>query len=275
MEWDDESLETFRGDLQALLDEGYRIAPAVLSEPEIRALRDELAPHLTGERLGRNPFEGRATERVYDLAARGDALRALIEHPRVIPVLDAMLGEQCLLSTAQAIRIQPGEVAQPLHFDDGFVQIPRGNRPVLNVTAIWALDEFTEHNGATVILPGSHTWGDVWPDRGAFPAATGGARVEEREADGHVVCMPAGSLLMFVGTLWHGGGANTSGLPRLAIANQYCQPYLRPQETQLLTHPPERARHYSPRLRALLGYSVQPPFLGHVRGRHPESLLED
>lgn len=274
MEWDTESLEAFQEDLQALIDDGYRVVPGLLSAGELSALRAELEPHLPGTRFGRNPFEGRATERVYDLAGRGEALRALIEHPRVMPVCDAMLGEQCLLSTAQAIAIHPGEVAQPLHFDDGFVQIPRGNRPVLNVTAIWAIDEFDEHNGATVIVPGSHTWGDVWPDRGAFPADTGGARLDEREADAHAVCMPAGSLLLFVGTLWHGGGANSSGRARLGIANQYCQPYLRPQETQLLSHPPELARRYSPRMQALLGYSVHPPFMGHVRGEHPARLLE-
>jgi ectoine hydroxylase-related dioxygenase (phytanoyl-CoA dioxygenase family) len=85
--------------------------------------------------------------------------------------------------------------------------------------------------------------------------------------------MPAGSAIVFLGTLVHGGGANRSADPRLALSNQYCQPWARQQENYALAVPPELVREMSPRVRALLGYSIHPPFMGHVGGLHPERLL--
>jgi ectoine hydroxylase-related dioxygenase (phytanoyl-CoA dioxygenase family) len=85
--------------------------------------------------------------------------------------------------------------------------------------------------------------------------------------------MPAGSAIVFLGTLVHGGGANRSAGPRLALSNQYCQPWARQQENYALAVPPDQVRQMSPRVRALLGYSIHPPFMGHVGGLHPERLL--
>src|SRR4029453_9555430 len=84
--------------------------------------------------------------------------------------------------------------------------------------------------------------------------------------------MPAGWAIVFVGTLMHRGGANRTRAPRLALSNQYCEPWARQQENYTLAIPPGEARDMSARVQALLGYSIHPPFMGHVRGRHPRRL---
>ena len=245
-----------------------------------------LAPYLDQHR-GRNPFEGRATERVYTLVAKHPRFQALAEHPHILGLCQRFLQPGYLLTTSQAISIHPGEQPQAWHTDDSFYAIPRP-RPAISVSVIFAIDDFTAENGATRIVPGSHLWGDDLVDpilarmdftaghgaSGAGPGAVAEpmspAELASRAID---AAMPAGSAIVFLGTLVHGGGANRSVGPRLAISNQYCQPWARQQENYTLAVPPDQVREMSPRVRALLGYSIHPPFMGHVGGVHPERLL--
>ena len=86
--------------------------------------------------------------------------------------------------------------------------------------------------------------------------------------------MPAGSMLFFLGTLWHGGGANTTTASRLCVTAQFCEPYLRTQENFFLSTSRERVRRSSATLQRLLGYSIHAPFMGMVDGMHPLRVLE-
>lgn len=242
-----------------LAEDGFVILPGLIDAGEVAALVDALAPYEADRPLGRNDFEGTRTHRVYSLAAKGEAFLRLAEHPRVVAILDELLLPNWLLSTCQSIRLHPGETAQPWHTDDGFYLVPRP-RARLAVSAIWAIDAFTADNGATRLIPGSHRWGHEHPDELTH---------EEVPA-----IMPPGSVLLFDGALWHRGGANRSGGTRLAISPQYCQPWLRPQESQLLIMPPDRAAACTPRMRAMLGYSIHPPFIGQVDGMNPVRLVD-
>jgi ectoine hydroxylase-related dioxygenase (phytanoyl-CoA dioxygenase family) len=132
---------------------------------------------------------------------------------------------------------------------------------------IGAIDAFTKENGATEIIPGSHLWGDADDDDPYKDKAELAARLVPME-------IPAGAALVFCGTLLHRGGANVTGRPRLAFTNQYCEPWARPQENFWLSVPRERVRAMSPRLQALLGYEIAPPFLGMVTASHPRKTLE-
>jgi ectoine hydroxylase-related dioxygenase (phytanoyl-CoA dioxygenase family) len=85
--------------------------------------------------------------------------------------------------------------------------------------------------------------------------------------------MPAGSCVFFLGTLWHGGGANTAHRNRLAVTAQYCEPWLRTQEAFALSTPLDIVGQLSPDLQRMLGYSIHPPFVGAVNGMHPLRLL--
>ena len=178
---------------------------------------------------GRNDFEGFETNRVYALLAKAPAVAELVEHPWVMSILDEVLEPNPLLSANLAINLLPGETAQQVHIDDAFYKLP-WPRPMMSVSTIWAIDEFTTDNGATEVIPGSHRWDGVEP----APSA----------ADAVPVVMPAGSVVLFAGTLWHRGGANRSDRARLAITPQYCRPWVRQQEQQILSVGP-RAASYS------------------------------
>ncbi len=163
---------------------------------------------------------------------------------------------------AGAIRVDiDGQLPQFLSAADvlaGVVTpIPRP-RAALGAATIWAIDDFTADNGATDTIAGSHLWGGRTP----------------KEADRTPVVMAAGSCVFFLGTLWHGGGANQSDSARLALTAQCCEPWLRPQEAFTLSMTRDTVRAVSEDIRRMLGYSIHPPFIGQVDGMHPKRLLE-
>lgn len=277
---------TIRDDVAAIRRDGFVVLDRLLSPADVAAMRAALRPHLCSELFGRNDFEGHRTERVYSLVGIDPIFAALVEHPRILGICDAFLERNYLLTASQAIHIHPGETPQPLHTDDGFYRIARP-RNAVSVSTIYALDAFTAENGATQIIPGSHAWGDAAVDALLdavdFATAPRDARAPRPPAplpppfaEGLIdVTMDAGSVIVFLGTLVHRGGENRSAAPRLALSNQYCEPWARQQENYTLSIPKETARTLSPRVQELLGYSIHPPFMGHARGLHPRRMLED
>lgn len=247
--------------LSNLAVDGFSVIENALPETVMDAVRSELEPYLQQQKMGRNNFEGEHSERVYALLAKSPSMAHLIEHPMILDIVDALLPRNYLLSAALAIKVHPGETPQPFHIDDaaGGLNIPRP-RQAFGVSTIWAFDDFTEHNGATEVVPGSHNWPD---DR------------EPREEEIYKVTMPRGSVVVFLGTLLHRGGANRSDAPRLGITPQYCAPGLRQIENMVLAVPPDIAGRYSPRIQNMLGYSViDPGFMGYVDGQHPLRLID-
>jgi ectoine hydroxylase-related dioxygenase (phytanoyl-CoA dioxygenase family) len=245
-------------DMRKLERDGYVIIESLLSADQIAGIKGALQPLL--DHTGRNAFEGHKTQRLYAVPEKTRATDRLIEHPRVLALLDRLFLPNYLLSQCQAINIMPGEEAQYLHSDDGFYRVPRP-RPPLGAATVWAIDDFTDENGATVVVPGSHTWPD-----GRMPG----------EGDRKVkAVMPAGSVVFYPGTLWHGGGANRSAAPRLAVTCQYCEPWLRTQENYFLSMSKETLRDVSEDMKRMLGYSIYPPFMGMVNGMHPKRVLEE
>lgn len=249
------------GHLEEIEQQGFTIIESLLGEAELTVLRSALAPWLQGKLTGRNNFEGFHSERVYALLAKDPRLAMIVEHPRVLGLLDQLLEPDYLLSANLAINSHPGETPQDFHRDnDGG---PSGDPGAIHgISTIWNVDAFTTTNGATEVIPGSHIWRNERP-----------ARVDARAVP---VLMPAGSVLIFTGTLYHRGGANHSAAPRLAITPQYCQPWLRQLENMTLAVPPTQASQLSERVQALLGYSVRSPgFMGYVDGTHPRRLIDN
>ena len=257
--------------------DGYLIFERVLNEDALSDIKAALAPHLGKNVKGRNEFEGRESNRVYAMLAKSPVFSDLVTHPLALAFAEADLGRDCLLSACLAINLHPGETAQPWHFDDSHYQWPRP-RPSLGVSTFWAITDTTETNGATEILPGSHLWTEDHID-GAI-AEEDFSRTAKREgdpgarSDAMKAVMPAGSLMVAKGTLWHRGGANRSQTDRLIITPQYCPGWTRPLENMALAVPPHIARTLPARAQELLGYSIHPPFMGYVDGRHPKRLLE-
>src|SRR5438270_12296563 len=244
-------------DVLADLDrDGYSIVPGVLISDDAKAIRDELTRIADDIPYGRNAFEGFHTRRIYALFRKTRLLDGAATHPVVLGVLDQVL-HQYQLSAPTGIEIGPGERAQALHHDDGVYPLPRPHDEVV-VTCMWPFDDFTEANGATRLVPGSHHWVERKPDD---------------DTETVLAEMPAGSVMFYVGTLWHGGGANTTDRPRLGVVIEYAASWLRPQENHLLAVSPDTVDTLPEPLQELLGYNVYPPFLGYVAGRHPRRTL--
>jgi len=243
-------------DFEAVMKDGYVIIEGLLTRSQLELIREATLPLLG--KSGRNTFEGVKTQRLYNVLEKTRVIDLLATHPRVTGLLDRLFLPNYLLSQAQIINILSGESAQPLHYDDGFYPVPRP-RPPFGAATVWAIDEFTEENGATVVIPESHNWGkEVVTDRTqAVPAV-----------------MSAGSVVFFLGTLWHGGGANRSGADRLAVTCQYCEPWLRPQENFFLELSQETLSRIPEQLLSMVGYSIHPPFMGMVDGMHPKRTLQ-
>lgn len=249
--------------VERLTRDGYTVIEDFADPAALLAARRALAPHL-GSHRGRNAFEGFATERVYTLVARGKVFEDLTADPRLLALLDRFLQPGYLLTASQAICIHPGEAAQAVHTDDSFYRQARP-RPAISLSMICAVDAFTDTNGATDVIPGSHLWSDA--DIAAISRQDALAALRP-------MVMPAGAAIVFQGTLLHRGGANRSDAPRLAFTNQYCEPWARTQENFYLGVPRERAQAMAPRLQDLLGYNIWAPFMGQVTGSHPLKSLE-
>jgi ectoine hydroxylase-related dioxygenase (phytanoyl-CoA dioxygenase family) len=242
--------------LERLAAEGYATIPDAIDAAQLSWARGELEAQLDATPTGRDGFEGFRTRRIYGLFGKTRSLDALAVHPTVLAVLDSVLGHY-QLSAPTGIAIGPGEAAQPLHPDDAIYPLPRPH-PEIVVNVMWPLQDFTVDNGGTRIVPGSHRWIDQRPDD-TTPLVT--------------VEIPAGSALIYAGSVWHGGGANATDKDRLGVVLHYAASWLRPVENHVLVVPPPIAATLPPRLQELLGYNIHPPFIGYVDGRHPQKLL--
>jgi ectoine hydroxylase-related dioxygenase (phytanoyl-CoA dioxygenase family) len=246
--------------LEEIDRQGYTIVPDAI-EPALIAAIDRALLHLErqhGTVPGANAFEGHHTIRIYNLLAHDAAFAQVPVHPSVLPIVEGVLDAGCLVSSLSSISIDPGEVAQPLHADDTLYDLPRPHRAVV-CNSMWAITDFTEENGATRIVPGSHRW----PTKPVF-----GATHESIGAE-----MRRGSVLVWNGSLWHGGGANRSRQRRVGIAMNYCAGFLRQQENQQLGIPLARVRTFSPRLQELCGFGTYKRLIGHIDKQSPVQRL--
>jgi ectoine hydroxylase-related dioxygenase (phytanoyl-CoA dioxygenase family) len=204
--------------------QGYTIVEGAIEPDLVDALDDDLLrlEHDLGIVPAHNTFEGLHTVRIYNLLAHGPHFEQIPVHPAILPLCEQVLDPGLLVSSLSSIAIGPEESPQPIHADDQVIPLPKPH-PATVCNTMWALTDFTEENGATRIIPGSHL-ADESPDFG-------------RHYDSIPAEMPKGSVLVWHGSLWHGGGANTTSERRVGIAMNYCAGYIRQQENQQLGLP--------------------------------------
>ncbi|HEX3480094.1 MAG TPA: phytanoyl-CoA dioxygenase family protein [Kofleriaceae bacterium] len=248
--------------LERMKRDGYTIVERVIDADTVAALRDDVRrlERELATRPAANLFEGVRTLRIYNLLVHGAIYHPISIHERVLPIIEGVLDRGCLVSSLSSIDIGPGEVDQPLHADDQLIPLPKPHVSIICNT-MWALTDFTAANGATRLVPGTHQ-----ADRSPQPF---GERVKPIAAE-----MAAGSVLVFDGSIWHGGGGNQTDEPRLGIAMNYCAGWLRQQENQQLGIPAEIAREFPPRLRKLVGYGLYKGLIGHIDKATPDYLLD-
>src|ERR1700684_1113291 len=231
------------------------IAPDLIDELNEDLLRLERALDIVP---ADNLFEGLRTTRIYNLLVHGPLYARIPIHPNVLPIVEKVLDPGLLISSLSSIAIGADESAQLIHADDQVINLPKPHPPIICNT-MWALTDFIEENGATRLCPGTHT-ADHSPD-------------PLEHYDSIPAEMPKGSVLVWVGSLWHGGGANRTDRRRVGVAMNYCAGYLRQQENQQLGIPAETVRRFPRRLQELVGYSIYNGLIGHIDKQHPGKLL--
>lgn len=241
-------------------EQGWTIVPDAIDLDVVDALDETLArlERDLGVKPATNSFEGRNTIRIYNLLARDPVFEQVPVHPAVLPVVEGVLDPGCLVSSLSSIAIDPGERAQPIHADDQLMPMPKPHPPTVCNT-MWALTDFTEENGATRLVASSHL---------AENNPEYGAQFESAPAE-----MARGSVLVWHGSLWHGGGANCSAKRRTGLAMNYCAGWIRQQENQQLGIPLDRARTFGPRLRELCGFGIYFGLIGHIDRRSPDDVV--
>jgi ectoine hydroxylase-related dioxygenase (phytanoyl-CoA dioxygenase family) len=215
--------------------DGYSIVERGIEPDFVDALVADLErlERELGVRPAPNRFEGVKTVRIYNLLVYGKLYERIPVHEHVLPIVERVL-------------------------DDQLIPLAKPHVPIV-CNSMWALTDFTAENGATRIIPGSHLRDhspDFFGHYDSIPAE-----------------MPKGSVMIYNGSLWHGGGANRTGRRRVGVAMNYCAGYIRQQENQQLGIPREVAAQFAPRLQELIGYGVYNGLIGHIDKTHPMKLL--
>lgn len=253
-DWDiDAKLRDFERD-------GFVIFENAIDPAQVEAIKQALLRVEREQDFGfrDTDFEGKRTVRIYNLLVHGPEFWEIPVHPTALAFAERVLDEELQLSSLSSITLSPGQGAQPIHADDQLIPVPKPHQP-FTLNCVWAISDFTEENGATRLVPGSHK-------------ASG---MPEYDIDCDTVpgVMPAGSLLFWHGSLWHAGGENRSNERRFAVANYYAAGFMRQQENQQLGVPLETARQFPKRLQQLCGYSVYRGLYGHVDNADPITML--
>ena len=260
--------------IEVLNNDAGVIIDGLIDQKEVNLLNKDLAPYLKNDVFGRDEFTGFKTKRIGALIARSEACRNLALQPLVNEVSEKYLSPFCdgyQLHFTSAVSIGPGESKQILHRDRGIWggYLPRRIEPLMST--IWAVTEFTKENGATQIVPGSHLW-----EKDRIPKENEIAYAE----------MKPGSVLLYTGTVLHGGGANSSKNDiRTGVFLHYALNWLRQEENQYLSCPPDIAKDIPQEVRSLIGYSKGGYILGFYsdpKDKHavyesvsPENMFKD
>jgi len=148
---------TVSGHVERIAEVGYTIVEDAIEPDVVDALVDDLNRLVRKLEIkpASNEFEGTETLRIYNLLVHGSLYERIPVHPNVLPIVDGVLDAGCLVSSLSSIDIGPGESAQPIHADDQIIPLPKPHPPTVCNT-MWALTDFTEANGATRLIPGSH-----------------------------------------------------------------------------------------------------------------------
>ena len=263
---DEEALKVIDEDAAVIIDD-------VISETEIDKILNELNPFIKGNLKGADEFTGFQTTRVGALIARSHGCRDLAMHTKINSLASQFLEPHCdnyQLHFTSLISIGPGETKQILHRDRGLWGGYISRKIETQFAVVWAATDFTFENGATQLVPGSHKWD---------------ARREALEDEIAYAEMKKGSVLIYTGSVLHGGGDNISDEIRSGIFIHYAPGWIRQQENQYLSCPPEVAKELTPELRSLIGYSKGGYVMGfysdpnHIDGKlesvTPEKLFSD
>ncbi len=237
---------------QALRDAGCVVIEQLVSEELMEQVGSELEPFIHKTPFGLDSFTGEKTKRTGSLIARSNSFHELASHPTVVGSAKDVIcqtASSMQIHLTQIIDLCPGAEAQPIHRDQwAWDFFPFPSDWEVEVSTMWALTDFTEENGATRIIPGSHLWED---------------KLQPTYEETVPAIMSCGSVLLYTGSVYHGGGKNITDDRRTGVNIDYSASFLRQEENQYLACPPEIAATIDPDLAKLIGYSRGSYALGY------------
>ncbi|MEQ1707137.1 MAG: phytanoyl-CoA dioxygenase family protein [Terricaulis sp.] len=255
----------FDEQLAVLRRDGVLVIDNALSEAYLGELGRELDPWFERAPGGEGSFFGRRTRRFGALLAKAKSAQELVLHERILPLCERVLiaddlgparCDKIQVNITQGIGIGPDEPEQVVHRDQDLFWVKPGYELLVN--ALYCIDDFTLENGATRFVPGSCDWdGERWPEP---------HEITQAEAK-------AGSAILWLGSMMHGGGANRSEFIRRGAVISYNLGWLQQGEKLTLSIPREIARKLPRRAQQLIGYQVHRPTLGWIEGRDPIEWL--
>ena len=248
-------------EIEAYFAEGYPVSEAELARLMRRIRHTRLLNHGTPWPVSPADvlklflhlptlFDHDRSQRIWNLLVKGDIFPELIEDPTMLCLVRAVLGQDCVLSACTATSVGPHTKGGAWHVDVPLGQLPEPlpDFPLTTQNA-FMLDDFTEENGATRLVPGSHKTRKKpeWQEHGG------------QQKDEIALTGPAGSLALWLSNTWHRHGPNSTDRPRRAVLAYYCRSWIKPFTDFRTLVPPEQAARYSPQARYLMGFSSNPP----------------
>lgn len=259
--------------LETLNNYGCVVIDNLLNEKQINDLNSEISPHLDQTEDCEGDFFGYKTKRISSLFQKSKSCQMMAVLPTITKVMDEFLineySSQYQINLTQAIAIGPEEEQQVVHRDDPMFPFKHSGHEAM-VNCMWALDDFTEENGATLLVPESHRW-----ERNDIIDANGSNRLPQEDEFAQAT-MKKGSVLIYFGSLYHAGGTNlTKDKIRRGIVISYSLGWLKQAENSFLAYPLEVVKTFPEKLQVLLGYFVHTPNLGCVEGQDPINLIKN
>lgn len=248
--------------VEILQRDGCVVIDNLLAPAQLQQLTSDLGSQFEAMPPCTGDFYGRSTKRLGALFTRSTKCQDMAVHSLILNVMDAFLLPEHTsayqINLTQAISIGPGEVNQIIHQDDPMFPFLHPDHEVM-VNCMWAVDDFTSNNGATGLIPGSHKW-----------SREEALALDRNDPEGIVsAAMSKGSVLIYLGSTFHGGRANRSEQSRRGVVISYSLGWLRQAENSYLAYSLEQVRRMPERLQRLLGYFVHQPNLGSVNGIDP------
>ena len=245
----------------AIKEQGCAVVEDYCPSDSATRIEAELAPLIAQTPYGDSADIGVKTRCACNLLPHSQGVRDLAIDPLVTAIIGDLLHPVCArfqLNFGDFLHIEPGEVALPVHRDT-FLYPFRVPCPAVTISTMWALTDFTQENGATLVAPGSHRWeeGRIATADELFPAV-----------------MRQGSVLIYDGNVLHGAGANCGHTARTGLALQYNAAWLRQEENMYLSVPLEVVKTFPDALQRLMGYDFGGCNLGFVNLDDPHKVLE-
>jgi ectoine hydroxylase-related dioxygenase (phytanoyl-CoA dioxygenase family) len=226
---------------------GYILLPNLLTSSEAKNARDlvlELADRersATGKLVNHNN-----KERLYGLINKGEIFEKMVQHPQVLSVIEAILGEEVILGGFSAHILHANAPRMGVHVDYPYwaMNSPYPKHPILEVQVIWMVEDFTDRNGAPLFVPESQKLATK-PD------------LEKFEQTAQKITGGAGTAIIAHGLCWHDTSVNSTDNPRVSILGNYIPEFIHPLEDSLYDMRSDAIDRATPKLKQLLRHQLK------------------